>query len=129
MCRAFFGQYYNNIILYNNIGVFIHPILGLGVGGGGVSQGIGAKPPYAIFHLGSSKIGVFQTQFFDTVITQSDHRRYVKPVLGSISVLFTLFGYIWWARQGEGRSTNGVVHDVLMQFFALYISKMEVFQT
>ena len=45
------------------------------------------------FTLGSSKIEVFETCFFDIVTTQNDHPRYVKHVLGRIYVFFTLFGY------------------------------------
>ena len=45
------------------------------------------------FTLGSSKIEVFETCFYDIVITQNDHPRYVKHVLGRIYVFFTLFGY------------------------------------
>ena len=45
------------------------------------------------FTLGSSKIEVFETYFFDTMITSNDHPRYVKHVLGRIYVFFTLFGY------------------------------------
>ena len=45
------------------------------------------------FTLGSSKIEVFETCFFDIVTTQNDHPRYIKHVLGRIYVFFTLFGY------------------------------------
>ena len=45
------------------------------------------------FTLGSSKIEVFETCFYDIVTTQYDHPRYVKHVLGHIYVFFTLFGY------------------------------------
>ena len=45
------------------------------------------------FTLGSSKIEVFETDFFDIVTTQYDHPRYVKHGLGRIYVFFTLFGY------------------------------------
>ena len=45
------------------------------------------------FTLDSSKIEVFETGFFDIVITYNDHPRYVKHVLGCIYVFFTLFGY------------------------------------
>ena len=45
------------------------------------------------FNLGSSKIEVFETCFFDTVTTQNDHPSYVKHVLGRIYMFFPLFGY------------------------------------
>ena len=38
-------------------------------GAGGVSQGMGKQPAHAVFTLGSSKIEVFKTYFFDIVIT------------------------------------------------------------
>ena len=72
------------------------PYLGIrsGGGGGGVSQGIGTQPAYAVFHpRAAQKIEVFETCFFDIVTTQNDHPRYVKHVLGRIYVFFTLFGY------------------------------------
>ena len=45
------------------------------------------------FTLGSSKIEVFQTCFFDIVTTQYDHPRYVKHDLGRLYMFFTPFGY------------------------------------
>ena len=45
------------------------------------------------FTLVSSKIEVFETCFYDIVITQNDHPRYVKHVLGRIYVYFIPFGY------------------------------------
>ena len=43
--------------------------------------------------LGSSKIEVLETCFFDIVTTQNDHPSYAKHVLGRIYVFFTLCGY------------------------------------
>ena len=45
------------------------------------------------FTLGSSKVEVFETCFFDIVTTQYDHPSYIKHVLGRIYVFFTRFGY------------------------------------
>ena len=53
------------------------------------------------FTLGSSKIAVSETYFFDIVTTQYDHSRCVKHVLGRIYVFFTLFGY-WVRGRGAG---------------------------
>ena len=61
--------------------------------------------------LNSSKIECFETYFFYIVITENDHPRYVKRVLGRIHVFFTLFGY--WVRAGEG-VPNGLVHNLLL---------------
>ena len=41
------------------------------------------------FTLDSSKIEVFETYSYDILITQNDHPRYVKHVLGRIYVFFT----------------------------------------
>ena len=41
----------------------------LGCWGGGVSQGIGTQPAYAVFHPGQLKNRSFQTFFFDIVTT------------------------------------------------------------
>ena len=80
---------------------------------------------WQFFTLGSSKIEVFETFFFDIAITQNDHPRYVKHVLGRIYVFLTLFRYL----VGGGRSPKGLVHNVLMQFFTLGSSKIEVSET
>ena len=77
------------------------------------------------FTLDSSKIEVFETCFFDIVITQNDHPRYVKHVLGCIYVFVTLFGY--WV--GGGGSPRGLVHNLLVQFLTVESSKIEVFET
>ena len=63
-------------------------------GGGGLSlKGLVHNLLMRLFTLGCSKIEVFETYFFAIVITQNDHPRYVKHVLGRIYVYFTLFGY------------------------------------
>ena len=55
--------------------------------------------------------------------TPDDHPSYVKQVLGSIYVFCTLFGYSGCVGKV---STNGVVHNVLIQFFTLSSSNIEV---
>ena len=62
-------------------------------GWGGGSQGIGTQRAYAAFHPGQLKNEVFKAGFYDILITENDHPRYVKHVLGRIYVYFTLFGY------------------------------------
>ena len=59
------------------------------------------------FTLGSSKIEVFETCFYDIVTTQYDHPRYVKHVLGRIYMIFTLFGYSL-RRGGRGGGSQGM---------------------
>ena len=71
-------------------------------GGGGSPQGLVHNLLMQSFTLGSSKIKVFETYFFDTVTTKIDHPRNVKHVLGSIYVFFTLFGYSLRERGGGG---------------------------
>ena len=78
------------------------------------------------FTLDSSKIEVFETYFFDIVTTQYDHPSYVKHVLGRI---YVFFHPIWVLGDGGGGVRNGLVHNLLMQFFTLDSSKMEVFET
>ena len=57
------------------------------------------------FTLGSSKIEVFETGFFDIVTTKNDHPRYVKHVLGCIHMFFTLFGNCF---PGGGGVSQGI---------------------
>ena len=68
----------------------------------------------------------FQNFFFDTMITENDHPRYVKHVLGHIPVFFTVFGY--WVHGGRG-SVKGLVRNEIMQFFTLGGSKIKGFET
>ena len=42
-------------------------------------------------------------------------------------MIFTLFAY--WVRGGVCVSPKGLVHNLLMQFFSLYSSKIEVSAT
>ena len=76
------------------------------------------------FPLDNSKIEVFKTFFLDIVTTQYDHPSYLKHVLGRIYMFCTLFGY--WV---GGGSPKGMVHNLLMKFFTLDNSKIEVFKT
>ena len=42
-------------------------------------------------------------------------------------MFFTLFGH--WVRGGGGGGQTGSVHILLLQFFSLHSSKVEVFET
>ena len=77
------------------------------------------------FTLGSSKMEVLETCFYDIVITYHDHPRYVKHVLGRIYIFVTLYGR---TRGGGGGIKEGV-HKLLMEFFTVGSSKIEVFDT
>ena len=78
------------------------------------------------FTLGSSKIEVFETCFYDIVTVQYDDPRYIKHRLGRMYMFFTLFGYYL---RGGGGAPKGWVHNLHMQFFTLGCSKIEVFET
>ena len=70
------------------------------------------------FTLGSSKLEVFETCFYDTVITWNEHPRYV---LGRI---YVVFHPIWGlgrggVRGGGGGAPKGLVHNLLIQVFHL----------
>ena len=79
-----------------------------GGGGGGAPQGLVHNLLMQFFTMGSLKIEVSETYFFDIVTTQYDHPRYVKHVLDCIYVFFTLFGE--WVRSegGGGGGSRGI---------------------
>ena len=64
-----------------------------GRGGGGAPKGWVHNLLLLLFTLGSSKIEVFETCYYDIVTTRYDQPSYVKHVIGCIYVFFTLFGY------------------------------------
>ena len=76
--------------------------VGLG-GGGGAPKGLVHNLLMQFFTLGTSKIEVFETCFFDIGTTQYDHPSYLKHIWGRIYMFFTLFGY--WV--GGGGSPKG----------------------
>ena len=77
------------------------------------------------FTLGSSKMEFFETCFYDIVTTQYDHPRYVEPVLA----VFMCFSRYLGIGFGGGGGQRGLVHNLLMQFFGPYSSKVEFFET
>ena len=46
-----------------------------------------------LFTLGTSKVEVFETWFYDIVIAENDHSRDVTHVSGRIYLYLSLFGY------------------------------------
>ena len=75
--------------------------------------------------LGSSKMEISETSFFDTLTIQNDQISYVKHVLAPLHVFFTLFGCV-----GGGGGTKGSrAHNLLMHFSGLGSSKMEISET
>ena len=94
--------------------------------GGGALKGAGAHNLLMQFSgLGSSKMEIFETDFFDTLTTQNDQISYLKHVLAPLHVFFTLFGC--WG--GGGALKGAGAHNLLMQFSGLGSSKMEIFET
>ena len=76
--------------------------------------------------LGSSKMKISETDFFDTLTIQNDQISYVKHVLAPLRVFFTLFGCVC----GGGGGTKGSrAHNLLLQFSGLGSSKMEFSET
>ena len=97
------------------------PHLGIGRGGGS-PKGLVHDLLMQFFSRCSSKIKVSATHLFDIMTTQDDPPRYAKHVSGCIYVFFTSFGY--WVL--EGGSPKGWVYNLLMQFFTLGSSKIDV---
>ena len=94
----------------------------LRVGGGGLPRGPGHNLLLQFSSLGSSKMEVSETDFFDTLTIQNDQISYVKHVLAPFYVFFTFLGV-------GGGVPRGLGHNLLMQFSSLGSSKMEIFET
>ena len=60
------------------------------------------------------------------VTTENDHPRYVKHVLGSFCVFFTLFGY-WMRGGGGGLPRDWYTYNLLMQFFLPWAAQKSKF--
>ena len=58
----------------------------------GVPSGLGHNLLMQFSSLGSSKMEISETDFFDILIIQNDQISYVKHVLAPLDVFFTLFG-------------------------------------
>ena len=94
-------------------------------GGGGSLKGLVHNLLKHFFTLDSSKIDVFETYFFDIVVTQNDHPSHAKYVLGRN---FYVFHLIWVLGAGGGVSPKGLVYNLFKQFFTLGSSEIEVFE-
>ena len=94
-------------------------------GGGGIKGSRAHNLLMQFSGLGSSKMEISETDFFDTLTIQNDQISYVKHVLAPFCVFFTLFGCV-----GGGGGTKGSrAHNLLMQFSGLGSSKMEISET
>ena len=96
-----------------------------------ISEWASTRPANAVFHPGLLKNQKFpKLIFFDILTTQCDYPRCVKHVFGRIDVFFTLFAYcVGRGGGGGGGSPKGLLHNLLMQFFTLDCSKIEVLET
>ena len=66
--------------------------------------------------LGSSKMELSETDFFDTLTIQNEQISYVKHILAPLYVFFTLFGHCFWG--GGGGSQGGWGTTCLCNFTA-----------
>ena len=65
-------------------------------GGGGLPRGLRHNLLIQFSRLGSSKMEISATDFFDTLTIQNDQISHVKHVLAPLYAFFTLFGYWGW---------------------------------
>ena len=75
-------------------------------------MGLGHNLLMQFSSLGSSKMEISKTDFFDILTIQNDQISYVKHVLAPLYVFFTLFG----VGGGGGALPRGLGHNLLMQF-------------
>ena len=76
-----------------------------GWGGPGLPRGLGHNLLMQYSSLGSSKMEISKTIFFDTLTIQNDQISYVKRVLDPLCVFFTLFGC--WGGGGGAPKGSG----------------------
>ena len=97
-------------------------LFGFFLQGRGGPKGAGVQPADAVFRLPQLKKWKFPKLIFFYILTiHNDQISYVKHVLDTIHVLFTLFGCL------DGG--KGLGHNLLMQFSTLPSSKMEFFKS
>ena len=101
-------------------------LIGCGGGGGGLPRGLGHNVLMWFSSLGSSKMEISETDFFDTPTIQNDQVSYVKHVLAPVYVFSPYLGVFLGGRGGLPR---GLGHNLLMQFFSLCSSKREISET
>ena len=80
------------------------PYLGVWRGGGGTKGSRAHNLLMQFSGLGSSKMEISETDFFDTLTVQKDQISYAKHVLAPLYVFFTLFGCV----AGGGGGYQGV---------------------
>ena len=82
--------------------------------GGWLPRGVGHNLLMRFSSLGSSRMEISETNFFDTVTIQNDQISYLKHVLTPLDVFFTLFG----CGGGGGGSQGGRGTTCLCSFLA-----------
>ena len=92
---------------------------------GAFPRGLGHNVLMQLSSLGSSKMEISKTDFFDTMTIQNDEISYVQHVLAPLYVFFTLFG-CWRRRGGGGVLPRGLGHHLIMQFSSRGSSKTEI---
>ena len=86
-------------------------LFGCGGGGGGTKGSRAHNLLMQFSGLGSSKMEISETDFFDTLTIQNDQISYVKHVLDPLRVFFTLFGC------GGGGVPRGLGHTACLRSF------------
>ena len=103
--------------------------MAVGGGGGGSKGARGLLLQFS--SLGSSKMEISETDFFDTLPIQNDQISYLKHVLAPVYVYFfyPILPYMGvWERVGWGLQ-RGLGHNLLMQFSRLGDTKMQISET
>ena len=89
-------------------------LFGCGGGGGGTKGSRAHNLLMQFSGLGSSKMEISETDFFDTLTIQNDQISYVKHVLDPVHVFFTLFGC---GGGGGGGLPRGLGHTTCLCSF------------
>ena len=90
-------------------------------GGGGTPRGLGHNLLMQLSSSAAQKWQLPKLIFFYILTIHNDQISYVKQILDPIHVLFTLFGCL--------NGGKGLGHNLLMQFFTLGTSEVEIFET
>ena len=88
-----------------------------------VSEWAGAQPADAVFQPFSAQKSTFPKLVFFIFRSPKIPSKVCEACFRPYLFFFTPFGY------GGGGSPKGLVHNLLMRFFTLYIPKREVFET
>ena len=109
--EIFAKHFFDIVTTYNDEICYVKHVLALfyvfftlfGCWGGGLPRGVGHNLLMQFSRLGSSKMELSETDFFDTLTIQNHQISYAKHVVAPLYAFFTLFG-CW----GEGGGSQGV---------------------